>query len=151
MNTQCVLHSFDGLGAFCSRIGKFHGVMLLNISFSKVRWKNIIYFIYNFAALTFVVTGKQVLHVGGLLELSNHWYENYVNFFVTILEHAFGEIDNRDGHIGGLFTETHHKGYSGNGWLLFQKQPSGNMIPIQRRINVDGNIIILHLRWCDVA
>ena len=36
-----------------------------------------------------------VLHVGALFELSNHWYERWINYFVTIVEHAFAEVDNR--------------------------------------------------------
>lgn len=37
----------------------------------------------------------RTLYVGALFELSNHWYAKYINFFITILEHAFDEIDNR--------------------------------------------------------
>ena len=29
------------------------------------------------------------------MELSNHWYENYIKFFPTIIEHVFEEIENR--------------------------------------------------------
>ena len=36
-----------------------------------------------------------VLHVGALFELSNHWYERWINYFVTIVEYAFAEVDNR--------------------------------------------------------
>ena len=36
-----------------------------------------------------------VLHVGALFELSNHWYAPWINYFVTIVEHAFAEIENR--------------------------------------------------------
>ena len=38
---------------------------------------------------------KQPLYVGALVELTNNWYEDYVNFFVTMWEHVFEEIDNR--------------------------------------------------------
>ena len=38
---------------------------------------------------------KSELYVGALLELSNHWYENWVNYFINIIEHAFKEIENR--------------------------------------------------------
>ena len=47
---------------------------------------------------TFVIsvsTEKTTLYVGALLELSNHWYQKYVNFFGLILEHVFEEVDNR--------------------------------------------------------
>ena len=40
-------------------------------------------------------TDKCELHVGALFELSNHWYAAWINYFVTILEHAFAEVDNR--------------------------------------------------------
>ena len=48
-----------------------------------------------FLVLTKVATDKHPLHVGALFELSNHWFANYVNFFVNIIEHAFEEIGNR--------------------------------------------------------
>ena len=48
-----------------------------------------------FVFVTNVVAEKRELYVGALLELSNHWYENYVNFFVDILEHVFEEVNNR--------------------------------------------------------
>ena len=40
-------------------------------------------------------TGKHTLYVGALLELTNHWYAEYTSFFITILEHAFEEIEQR--------------------------------------------------------
>ena len=40
-------------------------------------------------------TAKKTLCVGALLELSNHWYQKYVNFFINIIEHVFEEADNR--------------------------------------------------------
>lgn len=42
-----------------------------------------------------VIAEKKTLYVGALLELSNHWYQKYVNFFGLILEHVFEEVDNR--------------------------------------------------------
>lgn len=39
--------------------------------------------------------GKKPLYVGALFELSEHWYRKYTPFFITIMEHAFAEIDNR--------------------------------------------------------
>ena len=42
-----------------------------------------------------VCSEKHTLHVGALFELSNHWYAEYINFFVTILEHVFEEVENR--------------------------------------------------------
>lgn len=45
--------------------------------------------------LTVVSAEKTTLYVGALLELSNHWYQKYVNFFGIILEHVFEEVDNR--------------------------------------------------------
>ena len=47
------------------------------------------------AVLMILVRGKQPLYVGALLELSDHWFSNYVNFFVNIWEYAFEEIENR--------------------------------------------------------
>ena len=43
----------------------------------------------------------KTLYVGALFELSNHWYEKYVNFFVTIVEHVFEEVDNRTDILPG--------------------------------------------------
>lgn len=45
--------------------------------------------------VSFVTSDKGTLYVGALFELSNHWYANYINFFVTILEDVFKEVDNR--------------------------------------------------------
>ena len=42
-----------------------------------------------------VAPERQVLHVGVLLEMTNHWYGEYVNFFVNIIEHVFEEVENR--------------------------------------------------------
>ena len=41
------------------------------------------------------VSLKNTLCVGALLELSNHWYQKYVNFFIDIIEHVFEEVENR--------------------------------------------------------
>ena len=38
---------------------------------------------------------KTTLYIGALLELSNHWYESYVNFFINIIEYVFEEVENR--------------------------------------------------------
>ena len=57
----------------------------------KTRW-----FLLTLCALSALVDAdRRTLHVGALFELSNHWYEKYINFFVTILEHVFQEVDNR--------------------------------------------------------
>lgn len=48
-----------------------------------------------FLLFSLVSAEKKILHVGALLELSNHWYEEYVNFFDNIIEHAFEKIENR--------------------------------------------------------
>ena len=54
------------------------------------------YFLVILCALSVdVCADKRTLQVGGLFELSNHWYAKYINFFVTILEHVFEEVDNR--------------------------------------------------------
>ena len=41
------------------------------------------------------VADKRTLHVGALFELSNHWYTDYANFFINIIEHVFEEVENR--------------------------------------------------------
>ena len=46
-------------------------------------------------SLTRVSPEKTSLYVGALLELSNHWYQNYVNFFINIIEYVFEEVENR--------------------------------------------------------
>ena len=37
----------------------------------------------------------QLLHVGALMEMTRFWYAKYETFFIDILEHTFGEIENR--------------------------------------------------------
>ena len=44
---------------------------------------------------TLVATEKKTLYVGALLELSNHWYQKYVNFFINIIEYVFEEVGKR--------------------------------------------------------
>ena len=41
------------------------------------------------------VAEKNTLYVGALFELSNNWYQKYVNFFVDIIEYVFQELENR--------------------------------------------------------
>ena len=36
-----------------------------------------------------------VLHVGALFEMSDNFYDKYVNFFDDVIEYAFEEIRNR--------------------------------------------------------
>lgn len=57
--------------------------------------RNNLLLIVFFVALSRVASNKTTLYVGALLELSNHWYQSYVNFFVTIIEHVFEEVENR--------------------------------------------------------
>lgn len=49
-------------------------------------------------ALSVRVSCKEptVLYVGGLFELTESWYSGYTPFFVTIIQHAFEEIHERD-------------------------------------------------------
>ena len=42
-----------------------------------------------------VLPDKTELYLGALLELSNHWYQSYVNFFIDIIEYVFEEVENR--------------------------------------------------------
>lgn len=46
-------------------------------------------------ASTSVLAEKKALFVGALLELSNHWYEKYVNFFINIIDYVFQQVENR--------------------------------------------------------
>ena len=57
--------------------------------------QRVILIVCGLSFVTCVLAEKQVLYVGALMELSNHWYENYINFFPTIIEHVFEEIENR--------------------------------------------------------
>ena len=42
-----------------------------------------------------VLPEKTTLFIGALFELSNHWYQSYVNFFIDIIEYVFEEVENR--------------------------------------------------------
>lgn len=44
---------------------------------------------------------KHILYAGGLFELTNHWYVDYVNFFINIIEQVFEEIGNRTDILKG--------------------------------------------------
>ena len=57
--------------------------------------KQIVFLLACLWSLDNVSAAKQNLYVGGLFELSGHWFADYVNFFVQIFEHAFEEIENR--------------------------------------------------------
>ena len=57
--------------------------------------QRVILIVCGLSFVTCVLAEKQVLYVGALMELSNHWYENYIKFFPTIIKHVFEEIENR--------------------------------------------------------
>lgn len=39
---------------------------------------------------------RTTLHVGVLLELTDHWYSPYVGYYDDVLEYAFREIEERE-------------------------------------------------------
>lgn len=41
------------------------------------------------------VAVRYSLNVGALFELTNHWFDPFANFYVSVVEHAFEEIENR--------------------------------------------------------
>ena len=57
--------------------------------------KKILFLLVCILVLRDVATEKKSLFVGALFELSNHWYERYVNFFISIVEHVFDAVENR--------------------------------------------------------